>query len=171
MKARPDGIALILRTLHHGERSLERHLLTVAERHRTEHEIYHVALDIARWSREHTARLAEAGEAYELNLSAPDEHADPASAPRPLAALREKAAEAIGRRPEPALLLLHDLRELHLAACDNSLHWEMLAQAAQAGDDTALLAVVSACHPQTLRQMRRTNTQIKILAPQALTSL
>lgn len=170
--SRLDGVAAVLRTLHHGERSLERHLLTVAERHRTEHEVYHVALDVARWSREHAARLAEAGKAHGLDLSVPDEPAAAgAAASGPLAALREKTAELMGRRPEPGLLLLHDLRELYLAASDNSLHWEMLAQAAQASRDGDLLALASACHPQTLRQVRWANTMIKTLAAQALTSV
>ncbi|MFB7948499.1 hypothetical protein ACFC6L_26680 [Kitasatospora phosalacinea] len=33
-----------------------------------------------------------------------------------------------------------------------------------------LLAPASRCHPQTLRQMRRTNTPTKTLAPQPLTA-
>jgi hypothetical protein len=76
-----------------------------------------------------------------------------------------------GSRPDPGLLLLRDLREVHLAAAHNSLHWEMLAQVAQASKDTRLLALASSCHPQTLRQMRWTNTMIKDLSPQVLTSL
>jgi hypothetical protein len=98
---------------------------------------------------------------------------DRAATRRPggLAALREKASEALGRRPATGLLLLHDLRDLHLAAARNSLHWEMLAQAAQATRDERLLALVTDCHPQTLRQLRWTNTEIKILAPQVLTSV
>ncbi|GAB2755427.1 hypothetical protein [Streptomyces bullii] len=46
----------------------------------------------------------------------------------------------------------------------------MLAQAAQATRDDRLLGLASACHPQTLRQMRWTNTLIKEPAPQLLTS-
>ncbi|MFJ6794880.1 hypothetical protein [Streptomyces sp. NPDC091268] len=60
---------------------------------------------------------------------------------------------------------------LHLAAAGNSLYWEVLARAAQALEDTRLLDLASACHPQTLRQMRWTNTLIKNLSPQILTSL
>jgi hypothetical protein len=71
-------------------------------------------------------------------------------------------------RPEPGL---RDLRDLHLAAAQNSLYWEMLAQAAQATRDDGLLDLSSACHPQTLRQMRWTNTMIKIVSPQVLSSL
>ena len=88
-----------------------------------------------------------------------------------LSTIREKAAQAVGHRPEPGLLLLRDLRNLHLAATENSLLWEMLAQAAQATNDDKLLALASACHPQTLRQMRWTNAMIKTLSPQILSSL
>lgn len=161
-----SGITVTLRTLHDDERDLEQDLLAAAERHRVEHEFHHVATDVARWSREHAARLAALGRDHGLDLSGPRDHPSPGA----LAALREKAWQALGRRPETGLLLLHDLRDLHLAAVRNSLHWEMLAQAAQATRDERLLELVSACHPQTLRQMRWTNTMIKVLAPQLLVS-
>jgi hypothetical protein len=45
----------------------------------------------------------------------------------------------------------------------------MLAQVAQAAKDTDLLDLAAACHPQTLRQLRWTNTMIKTLSPQLLT--
>jgi hypothetical protein len=161
------GVDLTLRELHKGERALEKDLLAAAERHHTEHEIHHVARDLARWSHEHTTRIAGTARHYDLDLSGPSEHPSPG----PLATLREKAADAVGRRPEPGLLLLRDLRDLHLAAAGNSLLWEMLAQAAQATRDDRLLQLVSACHPQTLRQMRWTNTMIKNLSPQLLTTV
>jgi hypothetical protein len=72
---------------------------------------------------------------------------------------------------DPGLLLLRDLRELHLSATANSLHWESLAQLARAAKDPALLSLASACHPRPLRQMRWTNTMIKTMSPQVLTSL
>ncbi|MFE2463504.1 hypothetical protein [Streptomyces sp. NPDC059402] len=162
-----NGITLTLRTLHRGERRLAHHLVTVAERHRTEHEVHHVATDLARWSREHVRRLAEAGAEHGVRLGDPPDH----SSDGVLATLREKASEAVVHRPEPGLLLLRDLRELHVSAAENSLHWEMLAQAAQASKDGGLLALASSCHPRTLRQMRWTNTMIKNLSPQILTSL
>ena len=165
--SRTNGISLTLRALHHGEKHLARQLTAVAERHRTDHEIHHVATDLAGWSREHVRRLAAAGNAHGLDLG----DASGTPAPGVLSTFREKAGEAVGHRPEPGLLLLRDLRELHLDAAENSLYWEMLAQAAQATKDDDLLAVASACHPQTLRQMRWTNTMIKILSPQILTSL
>ncbi|MEU1573272.1 hypothetical protein ABZ519_19275 [Streptomyces collinus] len=162
-----NGITLTLRVLHHGEKHLVRHLTAVAERHRTEHEIHHVALDLAAWSREHVQRLSDTAGRYGLDLGG----SAGTALPHLLSTLREKASDAVAHRPEPGLLLLRDLRELHLGAAENSLHWEMLAQAAQATKDDGLLDLASACHPETLRQMRWTNTMIKVLAPQVLTSL
>ncbi|CAL9353391.1 hypothetical protein [Streptomyces sp. enrichment culture] len=162
-----NGVNLTLRTLHRGERRLAHELVTVAERHTTEHEVHHVATDLARWSREHVRRLAQTAAERGVRLGeAPEPSSDGV-----FATLREKASEAVVHRPEPGLLLLRDLRELHVAAAENSLHWEMLAQAAQASRDSGLLALASSCHPQTLRQMRWTNTMIKNLSPQILTSL
>jgi hypothetical protein len=160
------GIGGAVRVLHHGERDLARRLLRAAERHRTDHDIYHLATELAHWSQEHTERLAALGHAYGLNLSGP--RGEPSSL---LSTLREKGAEMVGDRPEPALLLLHDLRDLHLAAAGNSLSWEMLGQAAQATRDRPLFDLVADCHPQTLRQMRWTNTMIKQLSAQALSSV
>lgn len=160
------GITATLRALHQGERDLEHALLAAADRHRGDHEFHHLATDVARWSHEHAARLAHIAPHYDLELPEPPEDASPSA----LSALREKAAEAFGLRPEPGLLLLHDLRHLHMAAVSNSLYWEMLAQAAQATRDRLLLGLTTSCHPQTLRQMRWTNTMIKELSPQLLTS-
>jgi hypothetical protein len=69
---------------------------------------------------------------------------------------------------EPGLLLLSDLRSLHIHAAAVSLDWELLAQGAQAARDTQLLALTSRCHPDTLRQMRWANTMLKELSPQTL---
>ncbi|WP_327686425.1 hypothetical protein [Streptomyces sp. NBC_00467] len=162
-----NGIALILRVLHDGETELAEGLLATARRHRAEHEIFHVSTDLARWSREHAQRIADAIE--------PDDHAclEEADGPHSDLVPRWQNREP---RPgqgcyEPGLMLLRDLRDLHLGASANSLYWEMLAQAAQARTEARLLSLVSTCHPQTLRQMRWTNTMIKNLAPQLLTSL
>ncbi|MEU2072283.1 hypothetical protein [Streptomyces anulatus] len=162
-----NGITLTLRALHHGERQLAKTMAIIAERHSTEHEIHHVAKDLISWSNEHCLRLAETAGHYDLDLDGPSQKAAPGLMPT----IREKAAETIGHRPELGLLLLRDLRALHLGTVGNSLYWEMLAQAGQATKDTRLLQLTASCHPQTLRQMRWTNTMIKNLSPQVLTSL
>jgi hypothetical protein len=158
---------LILGALHLGETHLAEHLTAVAKRHPAEHEISHVATDLALWSREHVQRLAEAGRHYGLDLGG----APRTSGTGVLALFRQEKADATGQRSEPGLLLLRDLRELHLAATENSLYWEMLAQTAQAAKEDRLLALASSCHPQGLRQMRWLNTMIKNVSPQILTSL
>ena len=156
-----SAVPTVLRALYEGERAMERKLLETAERDAAEHEVHHVAIDLARWSHEHAERLARAAEPYGLGLPAPSE-----GLPGP-GERRERAARALDDA-RSGLDLLNDLRALHLAATGNSLDWEMLAQAAQAEKDTGLLDLATACHPQTLRQMRWTNTMIKTLSPQLL---
>ncbi|AYG84853.1 hypothetical protein DWB77_07068 [Streptomyces hundungensis] len=159
-----NGIELVLRAVHHGEHHLAGHLTAVAERHRAEHEVHHVATDLAAWSHEHVRLLSEAAKTRGLDLDGPP---DPSSAGLLMTPGRTGAPEV----KEPGLLLLRDLCELHLNATRNSLYWEMLAQAAQAGKDGELLELASSCHPQTLRQLRWSNSLIKVLSPQTLTSL
>lgn len=44
-------LGLAIRELHRSEKSLAEDLLKLAERHKIEYEIHHVARDLARWSR------------------------------------------------------------------------------------------------------------------------
>jgi hypothetical protein len=161
-----NGIQFALRRIHGGETQIGGDLLEVAERHRTEHEIHHVTRDLASWSTNHVALLAEHASRYDLDLNA-DTEPPPSTASR----LRESLSTALGRRPQPGLLLLDDLRRLYLQASDNSLAWEMLAQIAQAKQKPDLLTLTERCHPQNLRQIRWANTMIKTQTPQILASL
>jgi hypothetical protein len=68
------GIALTLRALHHGENALARDLVAAAERHAIEHEVHHVALDLASWSTQHGAILASTAKKYDLELPDPPAH-------------------------------------------------------------------------------------------------
>jgi hypothetical protein len=156
---------LALRELHRSEKGLAADLLKVADRHKVDHEIYHVARDLARWSQQYVHELAEIGKRYGLKLDD-----DPEEDSGLLATVRAKASELVGRRPEPGLLLLADLRHLHRVTAGVSLDWELLAQGAQAAKDTELLALAKRCHPQSLRQMRWANAMLKVLSPQILAS-
>jgi hypothetical protein len=160
-----NKIGLVIRELHRSENKLAADLLSMADRHKADHEIYHVARDLARWSREHVAQLAGAGNEYGVRL-------DPQARQGrgPLAAIEQKTSELIGRRPEPAMLLLADLRHLYRDASGVSLDWELLAQAAQVKKNHELLALAKRCHPETLRQARWANTKLKETSPQALAS-
>ena len=156
-------IPLALRELHRAEKSLTRTLLVVSDRHRTEHEVYHVARDLAEWSRTHVHELAEIAPRYDLHLDD-----DPPAGDGPFAPVRRTLSVLIGRRDEPGVVLLADLRRLHRAAAGVSLDWELLAQGAQAVKDTELLALASRCHPQTLRTLKWSNAMLKTLSPQVL---
>lgn len=179
------GITAALRTLHDGEQALEQRLCAAADTHRADHEIHHVARDLARWSALHATRIR--GIAPDYGLTTPSVPSAPSAGTDALNALADAPTKDAAAAPAflhptvfaespsaslpPGLALLRDLTELHLAATANSLAWEMLAHAAQATRDTRLLDLAGACHPQTLRQMRWTNTQVKALTPQIVTSL
>lgn len=158
------GLEYALRRVHSGEQELAGQLLRIADKHRAEHEVHHVCRDLARWSRENLAMLADAAERYDVHLDGGVDGPGPVRH-----ALDELAAKTPGR--VASIALLEDLRDLFLAASETSLAWEMLAQHAQARRERDLLEVVSAAHPQTLRQLRWVNTMIKTLSPQALASL
>ncbi|MEV0237267.1 hypothetical protein [Nonomuraea sp. NPDC050786] len=159
------NLDLVIRELHRSENELAHVLLRMSERHKSDHETYHVARDLASWCHDHVRALAEAGKEYGLDLD-PSPAGDPSMVER----LREKAAEWLGRRPEPGLLLLADFRHLYLAASGVSLDWELLAQAAQGAKERDLIELARRCHPQTLRQLRWANARLKESAPQALAS-
>ncbi|MDF3312021.1 hypothetical protein P3H15_44405 [Rhodococcus sp. T2V] len=153
---------LVLRQVHRSEHTLALALSALAARHKADHEIHHVALDLADWSQDHLRRLAAAGTRYGIDLN-PDPSTEALTTP-----VQEELGELLGRRPEPALILLMDLRHLHRVTAGVSLDWELLAQGSQATKDKDLLALTQRCHPQTLRQLRWSNTLLKVLAPQTL---
>jgi hypothetical protein len=157
-------LGLALREVHRSERALAVKLDAVAARHHSDHAIRHVATDLAGWSRTHADEIAAAGGHYGLHLRwIPNVAA--VSAP-----LQQRLSDMVGRRQEPALLLLADLRRLYQQAAGVSVDWELLAQGGQAAKDERLLELAQRCHRETLRQMRWANAMLKELAPQTLTS-
>jgi len=157
-------IGVALREAHEAEAELAGRLLETGERHEAEHDVFHLTRTLQGWSREHVRRLAEQGRRHGVDLDTDEHRAGLVSR------LREKSSELAGRRSEPALLLLDDLRDLHLAAARASLAWTVLGQGAQAIDDAELLATVTACHPETIRIMKWTVQKTKDAAPQVLAS-
>jgi hypothetical protein len=160
-------IGIAIREVARAEEELADQLLKVGERHRTDHDVYHLSRQLSRWAQGHVAALQEFAERYGADVDADDVGRESAG---PLAAMRETAAELLGRRPAAGLLLLRDLRSIHLLAAEASLNWTLLGQAAQAAKDPELLRCVSLCHPETLRTMRWTLTKLKVAAPQVLTT-
>jgi hypothetical protein len=158
-----NKVAMAIEELHRAENDLAGSLLDLADLHRTDHEIFHVARDVAAWSHEHVRRLADIGSAYGVEL---DDR--PRDRSEVLAGLKQRTADLVGRRHEPALLLIADLKRVHRKAAGASLDWEVLAQTAQALEDADLLALAEECHPQTLRQLRWANSKVKELSAQVM---
>lgn len=163
-------LGLAIEQVAKAERELADELLAAGERHKTDHDVLHMTRTLAKKERAHLDELARHAARYGAEI---DRNGDGDGRGKPaelLATAREKGAELMGRRPEPGLLLLRDLRELHLRACGASLDWVALAQGAQAAKDTHLLETVTACHDETLRTLKWTTYRLKEAAPQALTS-
>jgi hypothetical protein len=160
------AVHALLREVHAGEVDLEQELHVVAQRHRTDHEVRHVALDLARWSLQNREALEPVLARFGKEVDT-DTHAGPG----PVQAMREKTAELLGRREETGLLLLRDLRHLYLMAEGNSVLWTMLGQVAQATHDSELLEVVTTCHERTMRQAVWCNAELKVLSPQVLSAI
>jgi hypothetical protein len=160
-------LALAIGDVADAEERLSEALLGLGERHKADHDVYHLTRTLARWSQGHLAALEPFAERYGTDI---DTSGIGRERGGPLTAIREKGAELIGRRPEPGLLLLQDIRALHLLAAEASLGWTILGQGAQAAKDTELLECVSLCHPETLRTMRWALGKLKESAPQILTA-
>jgi hypothetical protein len=159
-------IDLALREVARSEAELADALLRIGERHRVDHDVYHMTRTLAKKSGESLDALKPLAERYELDLES--DHGEPSGGLR--ATLREKSSELLGRRPEAGVLLLRDLRELHLLAAAASINWVMLGQGAQAVRDQDLLATVTARHAVVLKTLKWTTTRIKEGAPQVLAS-
>jgi hypothetical protein len=157
------GIGGAITALRRAEDDLALAFIELSERHVADQEIHFVARDLAAWSREHVRRLAEAGNAHGLELD--PEAGDPNAWS---AVVRRVVADTIGQISAPSIILMADLRDLHRAVAGVSLDWEVLAQSAQAAEHADLRGLAADCHPQTLRQLRWTNAQVKELAAQAI---
>jgi hypothetical protein len=157
-------LGIAIHELHRSENDLAHELLQISDRHKTDHEVFYVARDLARWSQDHVRELAEIARDYDVGLD-PEPHGETTIAER----VRQKGAELVGRRSEPALLL-RDLREVHMKAAGVSLDWELLGQAAQGARQPRLLELTERCHPESLRQMQWAKAKLKIAATQALVS-
>jgi hypothetical protein len=158
-----NKVPLALRELHRSENDLAAELRHASDRHRVDHEIFYLARDLAGWSQEHVRELARIGRNYDVELD-PEPDDDISM----MAKIRQRGSELLGRRHDPAVLLLVDLREIHRKAAGVSLDWEILAQTAQALQDRELLALAQKCHPQTLRQLRWANASLKENAAQIM---
>jgi hypothetical protein len=158
-------LGLAISQVAQAEEKLADGLWRIGERHKTDHDVFHVTKTLAELERRHLEVLAKQAERYGGSV---DEDAGESDERSLIDKAMEKTAELIGRRPEPGLLLLRDLRLLHELAARASIDWVILGQGAQAAKDEALRAAVSECHAETLRTLKWTTYRIKEAAPQVL---
>jgi hypothetical protein len=156
---------LAIEELHRSENHLVTVLLSMSDKHKVDHEVFHLCRDMAQWSKRHVVELALSGRDFGLDLD-PEADGDPG----PLEAVRQRTSELLGRRQAPGLLLLADLRHLYKEAQGTSVDWELLAQGAQGAKNRELLDVAERCHPQTLRISKWANSYLKVTSPQVLAS-
>lgn len=158
---------IAIRAVADSETALSHQLNALGERHKADHDVFHLTETLQRIARANLERLAPHGQRYDIEVDADVQEEHGAGL---LDKAREKTSELVGRRPEPGLLLIRDLRELHLLYARASIDYVILSQGAKAARDSELLHACDRCHAQTLRGMKWTVTRIKTAAPQVLTS-
>ena len=137
----------------------------VGERHATEHDLYHLCHTLAKQCEGQAQALAPHAERHAADV--PD---DVDEGPRTslLDPLRRATAALVGRSPMTGVLLLRDLRQLHLAIEEAAMLWLIVGQGAQAARDRELLTLVEHCREEITHQLMWITTRIKETAPQVL---
>jgi hypothetical protein len=161
-------LGLAMRDVRDAETRLGEELNTLGERHKIDHDVFHLTQTLQRIVHANLERLAPHGERYDVGVNPDDVQEEHGSGL--LERAREKTSELVGRRPQSGLLLVRDLRKLHLLYAEASINYVILGQGAQAARDRELLDACSQCHAQTLRGMKWTVTRIKTASPQVLTT-
>lgn len=158
-------IGPVLAALHRSEIDLYHELVELSQRYPAEHEVHHVARDIAQWSQDHVKQIAEIAGDYDQQLE------PVGSDVKTLKRADDQTYDASFGIDKPAgLALLWDLRSIHMAASGIAMQWTMLSQGAQALHQDDLLNVVNQCQAETQRQQTWAKAQIKQLSPQVLSS-
>ena len=138
-------------------------LSTLGERHAAESDVYH------------TAHLLAARCATQLDSLVPHarhygapERSEVGPTPHALERVRRLTSEVLAGRPEPGMLLLHDLRDAYLSAHAAEVAWVMLGQAAKAARDTDLAGTAESGVEEAERRWKWLRTKIKDASPQVL---
>lgn len=160
-----NKVGMALKQLYEAEEELADEFVKVGERLAAEHDVWYDCRQFAEQCHRHADTIRPFAAGHDEQLPPAD---DDTVGETTTAALRHKLSEALGRRPESGLLLLHSLRQLYLQAQEVSFHWIVAGQLAQATRDQELLTVVDDLHRETLTQIKWLKTQVKQASPQAL---
>lgn len=168
IEARADRkIGRALKALASAEEDLAGEFRAVAARQAAEHEIYFGALTLAKQCVARANRVAALADRYGTDVSASEE--EPGAWESFLIGAQRQAAEVIGRQRAAGLLLLRDLRKLHLQAMDVDFYWTLAGQIAQAVRDPELLDTCLELHEQATTAAKWILTQTKVQSPAILT--
>jgi hypothetical protein len=168
MSARPKPkLGRYIEKLHDALTDLAGEYRKVGERHATEYDLYHLCHTLAKQCEGQADALGShagrhAGDVPESSDEGPRESL--------LAGLRRATAAVVGRSPMTGLLLLRDLRQLHLTIEEAAMLWLIVGQGAQAARDRDLLVLVDHCREEITHQLMWISTRIKETAPQVLLS-
>ena len=156
-------IGTVLRDLHRDENELAHALVQLSEKHRADHEVYHLGRDLATWSERHVREIARIAPDYGEDLEpAPDDNLSVVDR------ARLWASTLTARTSEAELVMVRDLRDVLLRASSVLADWEMIGQAAQAIRHDKLLELATSCQKETKRQVKWANAKIKESSTQAL---
>jgi hypothetical protein len=168
MSARPKPkLGRYIEKLHDALTDLAGEYRKVGERHATEYDLYHLCHTLAKQCEGQADALGPHAERHAGDVP---ESSDEGPRESLLAGLRRATAAVVGRSPMTGLLLLRDLRQLHLTIEEAAMLWLIVGQAAQAARDRELLVLVEQCREEITHQLMWISTRIKETAPQVLVS-
>lgn len=152
-------------SLHDDEAELASELDAVADRHVSDADVFHHGHLMARVAREHANLLVPFAERHGGRAS---ETGEPGRVGGVVAALRRATSHVAGRNEVSGVLLLRDLRSLHLAVSEVEVGWWVVRQGALVARDVELVDLFEQCHEESWNQLRWLKTKIKEAAPQVL---
>jgi hypothetical protein len=168
MSARPrSNLGQYVEKLHDALTDLAGDYRKVGERHASEHDVYHTCHMLAKQCKGQAEALAPHAE---RNAADVPEGEDEGPRESMLAGLRGATGPLVGRSSKTGMLLLRDLRQLHLAIEEAAMLWLIVGQGAQAARDRDLLVLVERSREEITSQLLWISTRIKETAPQVLVS-
>lgn len=154
-----------LKQLHKSLGDLADEYRKVARRHAAEVDVFHMSHTLAEQCELQAQLLDRHAERYDTELPNGDQDGLWEGI---LAPLRRTQADSLRQSSLPGLLLLRDLRQLHLVIEEAAMLWLVVGQAAQAVRDPELLEDVSRSREEITKQLMWVTTRIKETAPQVL---
>jgi hypothetical protein len=137
----------------------------LGERHAAEQDVFHLSHALAKECEAQAAALASHAKTHAGDVP---EAAGEGRGESLLSSLRRATSAMVGHSPASGLLLLRDLRQLHLAIEEAAMLWLIVSQGAHAARDRELLDLAQKSREEITHQLMWVSSRIKETAPQAL---